>query len=188
MRLGPRRTVLVLHALGDPEREGQADSNQAKGPRIGRRGVFRLSAGAGIAAALLLNGRMPAFAAESRALTAGRSWAQANQSPHVGQYDELAKFPMAYRPAIFAGLSPSVRSSLWVEQVQRYRRVHSKMTAEQTRVLAEFEAIVADEATYTHEDSAIQARMKAIEAGGYCRVRAQRGMQPHVDARPSRYR
>lgn len=165
MRLGPRRTVLVLRALGDPEREGQADGNQAEGPRIGRRGMFRLSAGAGIAVALLLNGRVPAFAAESRTLAAGRSWAQANQSPRVGQYIELARFPVAYRPAIFAGLAPSVRSSLWVEQVERYRRVHSKMTAEQTRVLDEFEAIIADEATYAYEDSAIQARMKAVETG-----------------------
>ncbi len=165
-RLGPRRTVLVLRALGDPEREGRTDASRPERPHIGRRGVFRLGAGAGIAAALLLNGRVPAFAAESRTLAAGRSWAQANQLPRVGQYVELARFPVAYRPAIFAGLSPSVRSSLWVEQVERYRRGHSKMTPKQTRVLDKFEAIVADEATYTHENPAIQARMKAIEAEG----------------------
>ncbi|MET7296615.1 bacteriocin fulvocin C-related protein [Streptomyces griseoloalbus] len=156
----------VLRALAEPEREGQADGNQAEGPRIGRRGVFRLSAGAGIAAALLVTGRVPAFAAhESRALAAGRNWAQANQSPRVGQYDELARFSVAYRPAIFAALSPGVRSRLWVEQVARYRRAHANMTVEQARVLDDFEAIVADEATYTREDPAIQARMKAIEAG-----------------------
>jgi len=166
IRLGPRRTVCVLRALGDPERDVQSDVNLAEGPRIGRRGMFRLSAGAGIAAALLLNGRVPAFAAESRALAAGRSWAQANQSPRVGQYDELASFPAAYRPAMFAALSPSVRSNLWVEQVRRYRRMHSNVSAEQARVLDEFEAIVADEATYTYENSEIQARLKAIEARG----------------------
>ncbi len=166
VRLGPRRTVLVLRALGDPERDGPADGNQAEGTRIGRRGVFRLGAGAGVAAALLLNGKVPAFAAESRELAAGRSWARANQTPRVGQYDELTRISAAHRPAVFAALSPSVRSSLWVEQVKRYRRAHSLMSAEQARVLDEFEAIVADEATYTREDAAIQARMKAIEERG----------------------
>lgn len=166
VRLGPRRTVLVLRALGDPGRGGSADGNQAEGLRIGRRGVFRLGAGAGVAAALLLNGKVPAFAAESRELATGRSWARANQTPRAGQYDELARISAAHRPAVFAALSPSVRSSLWVEQVKRYRRAHSRMPVEQARVLDEFEAIVADEATYTREDAAVQARMRAIEERG----------------------
>ncbi|WDZ86325.1 bacteriocin fulvocin C-related protein [Micromonospora cathayae] len=166
MRLGPRRTVSVLRALADLDREGQSDENQADSG-IGRRGVLRLSAGAGIAAALLVAGKVPAFAAqESRVLAAGRNWAQLNQSPRVGQYDELARFPVAYRPAIFAALSPSVRSSLWVEQVKRYRSAHRELTAEQARVLDGFEAIVANVDTYTYESSAVQARVKAIEAAG----------------------
>ncbi|MEU1212513.1 bacteriocin fulvocin C-related protein [Streptomyces sp. NPDC005790] len=74
--------------------------------------------------------------------------------------------PAAHRPAVFAALSPSVRSSLWIEQVKRYRRAHSHMSPEQVGVLDEFGAIVADEATCTREDADIQARMKAIEETG----------------------
>ncbi|MBF8184830.1 bacteriocin fulvocin C-related protein [Nonomuraea sp. K274] len=63
-------------------------------------------------------------------------------------YDELCKYSIAYRKAIYAELDPTVRSTLWVRHLRQYRRDHPDMSVEQRRVHGEIERMVADVRTF----------------------------------------
>lgn len=134
MRLGPRRSVLVLHALGDQEPERQTDGDQTEGPRIGRRRVLRLGAGAGIAAALLLNDSVPAFAGYGKN-DDPRAWVEANRERLPQSYGKFAALPMAYRKEIFRVSSAETKSRLWVEHLRQFGSEHPDLSENQERVL-----------------------------------------------------
>ncbi|MEW2079953.1 bacteriocin fulvocin C-related protein [Streptomyces sp. NPDC013433] len=134
MRLGPRRSVLVLRALGDQEPEKQTDGNQTEGPRIGRRGVLRLGTGAGVAAALLWNGSVPAFAGYGKDGDPS-AWVEANRERLPQAYGEFVAFPMAYRKEIFRASSAVTKSRLWVEHLRHYGVEHPDLSENQERAL-----------------------------------------------------
>lgn len=169
-RLGPRGTVRVLRALGGLDhRLGNRLDNRSPDRRFGRRNLLKLGAGAGVAAGLVLAGKIPAFAAEpsvegSDELAAARAWAKANQTPGAGVYDEFARFGLAARRAIFTDLAPDMRSQLWLAQLSRYRRTHPSLTLEQARILDQAMEILANASTFAYPDDAVQARVSALEA------------------------
>lgn len=160
-RLGPRYSIRVLRALG----EMGAPAERPGGARIERRRLLSLGAGAGIAAGLILAGKAPALAApDSAARAAARNWASAHPVPRPGVYDEFGRQGLATRRAIFAEVSPTMRSHLWTEQLARYRSARAGLTPEQARILDEAGRIVSDETVFRQPDAEVQEIVGALEA------------------------
>jgi hypothetical protein len=177
-RLGPRRTIRVLRALGEVSSPAGGGDEPA-GKLLGRRALFKLGAGLGVAGALVLSGRAPAFA-EPRKLTAARAWARANRGPSDSLYDEFAAYPPDYRRVIFGEFSPSARSHLWSEHLTRYRSARPRLTGRQARVLDEAEAIVADESIWDRGPEA-RARVTELESAAVDALGCEEYLRALVD-------
>lgn len=151
--LGARPTARVILGLGRLRAEaganGGAETAQAREGAMGRAQFLRLAAGGTVAAAgLILSGKAPSFAASEA--TAARKWVARNKARLPDRYDDLVAYPMAHRRAIYAELSPKVRSELWTQQLRRYRLAHPRLSAAQARVVDQAARLAARETTFAH--------------------------------------
>lgn len=152
-RLGPRKSIRVLHALGSLKRraDGRASELPARGAEPGRGAVdraqfLRYAAGAAVAASMVLAGRTPSFAATER--ESAKGWVEANQANLPRAYDEVVAYPMTYRKAIYRALSPQDRSRLWAEQLSRHLAAHPDLPASKSQVVRDTLAFVTNEASF----------------------------------------
>ncbi|MEU1818413.1 bacteriocin fulvocin C-related protein [Streptomyces roseifaciens] len=153
LRLGPRRTARLLRALGS---ERQAPDAPAEG--MGRGRFLRL-AGLGVAAAVLGGGPV----SEAWAASPAEKWVRANRARLPRDYEAFAAHEMSYRRAIFAALTPTDRSRLWLEHLARYRTSHPGLTAEQRRVLDQAEVLFGRESTFTGGvDAALHQELESL--------------------------
>jgi hypothetical protein len=158
-RLGLVSTVRVLRALGADDGLPPARTG------IGRKEFLRLGTGAGLATALLLVGRAPAFAAARDITSDAHAWVRANKGRLPRTYADFAEYPLPYRRAIFAELPTATRSELWQEHLASHRASRrSDLTPDQTRVLDRAAKLVRDETTFAPRSSAERSRQEKVFA------------------------
>ncbi|HEU5429011.1 MAG TPA: bacteriocin fulvocin C-related protein [Actinocrinis sp.] len=152
-RLGLRKSVRVLHALGSLKRraDGRASELPARGAEPSRGAVdrarfLRYAAGAAVAASMVLAGRTPSFAATER--ESAKGWVEANRANLPRAYDEVVAYPMTYRKAIYRALSAQDRSRLWAEQLGRHLAAHPDLAAQKAQVVRDALAFVRNEASF----------------------------------------
>lgn len=146
-RLGPRSTLRVVRALGqlrDPDHP-----IAASGDSTSLKSFLRLVAGVAVVTVVLATNQLPGFA-ESGSSKA-RAWVAANRNRLPQTYDDIVGYSMAYRRAIYTELSPTVRSQLWVEQLNRYRIEHPQLSADQATAIDRAVTILASESTFAVE-------------------------------------
>jgi hypothetical protein len=80
-------------------------------------------------------------------------WVAENAATLPTEYDELARYPVAYRRAIFAALAPAAQSSLWQQHFQAYLAAHPELNPDQRVFVAEMHAVVSPE--FFREDQAM---------------------------------
>jgi hypothetical protein len=143
--LGPRSTVRVLQALGRQQSEIVGNDVEPGAKGVLGRALLRLGSGILVAGGLILTGM----------LTVGpdpaRSWAKANSDRLPQTYDDFVGYSMTYRRAIYTEISPTVRSQLWVEQLNRYRIAHSQLSTDQATAIDQAITILSEESTFTVE-------------------------------------
>lgn len=152
-RLGPRPTMRVLRALGDLRRHANGRPLTEPDPSgragIGRAQVLRIGAGAVIAAGIVLAGKAPAFADQSCA--AASAWVSANRDRLPETYDEIIRYPMVYRRAIYSNLSPAAKSRFWVTHLVRYRDAHPEGSEAQNAHIGELIRVADRASSFTHK-------------------------------------
>jgi hypothetical protein len=89
--------------------------------------------------------------------TSLRAWAHAFENTSL-TLDQIARFDRPHRLAIFSAVTPSVRASLWQEQLRRFES-QSDLTAAQRALVAEGRALVTS-ALYEREPAAMAAYQK----------------------------
>ncbi|GAB3741960.1 bacteriocin fulvocin C-related protein [Nocardiopsis nanhaiensis] len=77
-----------------------------------------------------------------------QAWIEAHRGRLPETYDAFAAHSMDYRRAIFAELSPEVRSRLWTEHVTRYRESRADLSPEQDAALAHALELFSDPGTF----------------------------------------
>ncbi|MBZ4410297.1 bacteriocin fulvocin C-related protein [Myxococcus sp. XM-1-1-1] len=64
-----------------------------------------------------------------------QAWVEAHAKQLPTQYDEFARFSLAYRKAIFAKLSPEAQSNLWKQHYQQYLETHPNLDKAQVEFI-----------------------------------------------------
>lgn len=147
--LGLRSSLAVTFALGSLRNELAADDiEQGEGRGLTRKRFLQLGAGAMVAGSMIATGQVPAYASNP-----ARAWVGANRTNLPFAYDDFSKYPIDYRREIYRELTPATRSKLWVEHLQRYRREHSDLSADQQDLLNEAVATASNPATFTRAKS-----------------------------------
>ncbi|MFD8720395.1 hypothetical protein ACFV2H_20935 [Streptomyces sp. NPDC059629] len=129
-RLGPRRTISVVCALGRMRYDESAP--QAAGS--GTPSLRVLWSGTLTAARMLLTGKPPTTAARENNVAA--HWVSAHRDELPRSYDDVTAHPVAYQRAIFDASPPEVRSRLWIEALERDRASRTGMTKPQEALFA----------------------------------------------------
>jgi hypothetical protein len=146
-RLGPRATTRVLHALGRLRRQATGHPLEPKNRNGIERGRFlRIAAGAAVAAGIVVAGKTPAFAGQTGA--AALNWAEANKNALPQEYDAIAEYPVQYRHAIYAQLPVAGKQRFWLTHLSRYRAANTGLSARQSQVIADVEAVVRRPGTF----------------------------------------
>ncbi|GLY80194.1 bacteriocin fulvocin C-related protein [Actinoallomurus iriomotensis] len=148
-RLGPADSVRVIHALGTLRRRSRGHASELPGAPTGRAAIgraqfLRFGAGAGVAAGLVLAGKVPAFADDEN--QAALAWVRKHSKNLPHAYENVIKYPLRYRRAIFNASTVNVRRDLWMEHLVAYRKAHPNLTKQQSAVI--------DRAWFMLEDSA----------------------------------
>ncbi|SDO96987.1 hypothetical protein SAMN04487905_101286 [Actinopolyspora xinjiangensis] len=155
-RLGARSTLRVLRSLGALRRQANGHPLEStESNTLGRAGFLRLGGGAALATGIVLFGKTPALAEQRCA--AARRWVEANANNLPTTYDEIIAYPMAYRRAIYAKLSPERRSEFWSRHLRRYRTENPEVTTEQKQVLDEAAAVAANPRNFESRDEPTRA-------------------------------
>lgn len=163
-RLGIRSALRLFRALGELSSATRDEERNTSIPE--RRYFFKIGAGAAIAAGIILTGKAPAFANDVGQI---RAWILANKDRLPKTYSEISQYSVTYRKAIYAELSPQVRSQLWVDHVAYYRQAHPELTPNQERVIDKWGAQVADVSTFTQPPDVAADKLlqgEAVEAFG----------------------
>jgi hypothetical protein len=138
-RLGPRSTVRVLQSLGQLRRKASGDPWEPEHRNeIGLAQFIHLAAGAALVAGMILARQTPPLG------EGPRSWVEANKDRLPQDYKAITEYPMAYRRAIYAELSPAARSNVWVEHLNRYQAAHPDLSAQQRTVIADATTRIAE--------------------------------------------
>jgi hypothetical protein len=96
----------------------------------------------------------PKSSASDTHCTSLRKWAHAFENSSL-TLDQIARFDRPHRLAIFSAVSPSVRASLWREQLRRFES-QPELTAAQRALVAEGRTLVTT-ALYEREPAAMQS-------------------------------
>ncbi|SOD67555.1 hypothetical protein SAMN06297387_1325 [Streptomyces zhaozhouensis] len=160
-RLGLRRSVRVLGALGRLRREARgrpepvrpgAGGRWRSGARLWREargrpepvrpgagGRWRSGArlwwvvgGLGVAAGIVLAGRTPAFA--ERSCAAARAWVAERGAAAPTRFAEIIRYPMTYRRALYTALTPELKSRFWLDHLRSYAETRPAFSPEQAGV------------------------------------------------------
>lgn len=137
--LGPRATGRLLRILGELR---AADYGQAPAEGVGRRQLFHIGAGAAVVGAMMLGGRLEAKA------NPAETWVRANLGRLPQTYDEIVAHSVEYRRAIYVRLSPAIQSTMWTEQLTRYRDARPDMSAAQHEAIVSALAVTSNPATF----------------------------------------
>jgi hypothetical protein len=86
-----------------------------------------------------------------------RAWAHAFENTSL-TLDQIARFDRPHRLAIFSAVTPSVRASLWQEQLRRFES-QSELTGAQRALVAEGRTLITP-ALYEREPAAMAAYQK----------------------------
>jgi hypothetical protein len=73
------------------------------------------------------------------------AWVIGNEANLPTEYDDIVRFPVAYRRAIFELLSPAARSNLWQRHFQAYLVANPGLSAEQIAFIDEAGAAISPE-------------------------------------------
>ncbi|GAA2838883.1 bacteriocin fulvocin C-related protein [Kribbella solani] len=146
---------------------------EASKPRaqLDRKQFLRLGLGAGVAAGIVLTGKLPAFATGTTSDV--QAWVDARQGRLPQTYDEITRLPMAYRRAVFTQLSLPVRQELWLEQLRRHRATGPALVGKQAAVLDEFEAFVRRGFEHSGAEFGTRERFDELVRSAYRREDAQ---------------
>ncbi len=163
-RLGPADSVRVVHALGALRRRSQGHASELPGAPTGpvamsRAKFLRFGAGTGVAAGLVLFGRVPAFADDEN--KAAQDWAAKNSKNLPQTYENVIKYPLRYRRAIFNASAANVRRELWVRHLDGYRSAHPKLTAQQNGIIDRARTLVQDP-SISDRSEASQQKLTAL--------------------------
>lgn len=106
-----------------------------------------------------------------------QAWIEAHRGRLPETYDAFAAHSMDYRRAIFAELSPEVRSRLWTEHVTRHRESRADLSPEQESALAYALELFSDPDTFaemrTGPDPALdRLKSQTIAAFGFSEAAA----------------
>ncbi len=150
-RLGPVATVRVVHALGRLRRRAKGAASELPGAptgaaAVGRAQFLRLAGGAGVAAGLILTGNVPAFAAKER--ESAQAWVNAHRDRLPRAYEQVVEYPLSYRRQIFNAHTPEVRSKLWTDHVDHFRRQQTNLTSAQSEVLDRASELLGNASTF----------------------------------------
>ncbi|MBA2811477.1 bacteriocin fulvocin C-related protein [Streptomyces sp. KM273126] len=160
-RLGPRRTLKALQALGrlrEAVRRGEAPSTSPdRAVLLSRKNFLYLCGGAVSAAGLVLAGQTPAFA-RSEASHA-REWVALNQNRLPHSYKDIGRLPVAHRKEVLRTFSPREQARLWVEHLHRYKAAHPDLTAVQAELVDEAAEFVP---RYFAEKQELAPRLRAL--------------------------
>jgi hypothetical protein len=99
----------------------------------------------------------PRSAASDTHCSSLRRWAHAFEQTSL-TLEQIARFDRPHRLAIFSAVTPSVRASLWQEQLRRFES-QSDLTATQRALVAEGRTLVTP-ALYEREPAAMAAYQK----------------------------
>lgn len=98
------------------------------------------------------------------------AWVEANAERLPTQYNDFARYSMAYRRGIYSALPAEQQIALWKEHLRRYLESHRDLSAEQVKVLKQVLATfelndnVLDEQTRTIEEAFGQEEARLIIA------------------------
>jgi len=169
--LGLRSSIAVTHALGGLRDELAAEREPHRTTGLSRKRFLQWGAGAAIAGALAVSGRIPAYAADPVS-----AWVreQARKGTLPTSYQEIAGLPLDYRRAAFVEASPAIRSALWVEHLRRQRDSLGSLTGEQRELFDIALAKAADPATFAAagDPADVGFRQRAQQAFGADRAMA----------------
>lgn len=140
-RLGPRSVMRVFRALGQLRRDANGCPEEPPGAVSGDN-FLRLASGASIAAGMLLSGSAPPMA--QQICGAAREWVETNRDTLPETYDEITRYPMIYRRAIYSDLSTMGKSKFWVAHIDHFRNTHPVLTGPQLRAVDRFHALISD--------------------------------------------
>lgn len=148
--LGVGTTARVLVALGRLRHRARNPLHEDTPGDLSRKRFLRLAGGAAVAFGIVAAGRVPAFAEQS--CQAARAWVEANKDRLPTRYREIVDYPMVYRRAIYAELSPEARSAFWVEHLETYRAAHGPFTAAQEEVFSRARVLAGKLVDHTPSD------------------------------------
>ncbi|MEU2775609.1 hypothetical protein ABZ646_22385 [Streptomyces sp. NPDC007162] len=157
-RLGPRRTISVVCALGRMRHDESAP--QAAGS--GTPSLPVLWSGTLAAARMLLTGKPPTTAARENSVAA--RWVSAHRDELPRSYDGVTAHPVAYQRAIFDASPPEVQSRLWIEALERDRASRTGMTGPQEALFARAIELAGDQRLFhTGRELDSDLRQRLIE-------------------------
>jgi hypothetical protein len=124
--------------------------------------LFRSSSRALVVCGLLLASQAfvisaPRSSASDTHCSSLRRWAHAFEKTSL-TLDQIARFDRPHRLAIFSAVTPSVRASLWQEQLRRFES-QPDLTATQRALVVEARALVTP-ALYERQPAAMEAYQK----------------------------
>lgn len=144
--LGIRSMIELLRALGSLHRAESARDTGVDSGRERRLGLLPMGVVAVLVGWLMVNGKTGSDGGASD--DEAYRWVEENLDRLPQDYDGVIAQPINYRLAIYAHLSPEVRSQLWSEQLRRYTAQHPELTSPQRQVLDTALAFTANAANF----------------------------------------
>lgn len=96
------------------------------------------------------------------------AWMVANEATLPTGYDEISRFPVAYRRSIFGALPAEAKSRLWQQHFEAYRAAHPELTGEQGAFIDKLSATFSPElyvaAAGGEPSEEVDATIEALEA------------------------
>ena len=96
------------------------------------------------------------------------AWVAEKRDDLPASYEELARFPVAYRRAIFDALPPAAKSSLWQQHFQAYRAAHPGLTPEQKAFIQKARSLISPGLFVNHasmaESTEVDTRVSTLRS------------------------
>lgn len=134
-RLGMRRTIEVLRALGRVQYENRNGAVASDSSAAGRRRFLQLAGGAVTALGLTVAGQTPAFARSEHARAS--AWVEANITRLPRNYEGIVRHSMPYRKAIWRVLTPAEQCQVWQAHFRHYLTTHPDLPARRRKIVEE---------------------------------------------------
>jgi hypothetical protein len=129
--LKPRKTMRLLQALAKTSQSDAVEPREETARTMGRANFLKLAAGVAVVGSLIGSGRTIAQAAEVDPVN---RWLQVNINSLPQEYEEVVKFPIVYRKAIFRNSTLGTQSRLWVTHLNKYLAEHKVSEKQETLI------------------------------------------------------